>query len=165
MLGVDCLLPLNHRGIDFLSTACECEPKQAAEQLPNAVQRLPIAVHWLPIAGDSSCPLLDSSCSLQVSNCLLLDSSCPLLQSSWPLQQTGYPQLPTANDIKDALIGRWPLYRVAELELLRGHDRSDHDKLNRLEACTHSLVKELQLERDQVSKRQQCAYIQCRAQS
>ena len=43
-----------------------------------------------------------------------------------------------------------PLCRVAELELLRGHQRSDHDKLDRLEACTQSLVKDLQLERDKV---------------
>ena len=56
------------------------------------------------------------------------------------------------------MTGRWLLYRVAELELLRGHDRSDHDKLNKLEACTHSLAKELQLERDQVLNRHPCAY-------
>lgn len=61
--------------------------------------------------------------------------------------------------IEDAVTRCWLLYRVAELELLRGHDRSDHDKLNRLEACTHSLVKELQLERDQVLNRQPGAYI------
>lgn len=41
--------------------------------------------------------------------------------------------------------------RVAELELLRGHERSDHDKLDRLEVCTQSLVKGLQLERDMVT--------------
>lgn len=63
-----------------------------------------------------------------------------------------------AVDIEDAVTNCWLVYRVAELELLRGHDRSDHDKLNRLEVCTQSLVKELQLERDQVSKKQQCAY-------
>lgn len=43
------------------------------------------------------------------------------------------------------------LCRVAELELLRGHDRSEHDKLDRLEVCTQSLVKGLQLERDMVA--------------
>lgn len=67
--------------------------------------------------------------------------------------------------IEDAVTGCWLLYRVAELELLQGHDRSDHDKLNRLELCTHSLVKELQLERDQVPNRQHCAYIHCGAQA
>ena len=43
-----------------------------------------------------------------------------------------------------------PVCRVAELELLRGHEHSDHDKLDRLEACTQSLVKDLQLERNKV---------------
>lgn len=41
--------------------------------------------------------------------------------------------------------------RVAELELLRGHERSEHDKLDRLEVCTQSLVKGLQLERDMMA--------------
>ena len=52
-----------------------------------------------------------------------------------------------------------PLCRVAELELLRGHQRSDHDKLDRLEACTQSLVKDLHLERDKVLLSHLCASI------
>lgn len=51
----------------------------------------------------------------------------------------------------NALTGCRLLCRVAELELLRGHERSEHDKLDRLEVCTQSLVKGLQLERDMVA--------------
>lgn len=49
---------------------------------------------------------------------------------------------------------------MTELELLRGHERCDHDKLDRLEACTQSLVKDLQLERDKVLYCHQCACIE-----
>ncbi len=39
---------------------------------------------------------------------------------------------------------------MAELELLRGRERTDHDKLERLEVSTENLVKNLQLDHDKV---------------
>ena len=45
--------------------------------------------------------------------------------------------------------------RVTELELLRGRERGEHEKLDRLEVCTEHLVKGLQLEHDKVSTNQQ----------
>lgn len=39
---------------------------------------------------------------------------------------------------------------MAELELLRDRERGEHDKLERLEVCTETLVKSLQLEHDKV---------------
>ena len=41
-------------------------------------------------------------------------------------------------------------YRVAELELLREREHGEHDKLERLEACSENLVKGLQTEHDKV---------------
>ena len=42
------------------------------------------------------------------------------------------------------------MYRVAELELSRSRERSEHDKLERLEECAEHLVKGLQSEHDKV---------------
>lgn len=39
---------------------------------------------------------------------------------------------------------------MAELELLRGQERADYDKVERLEVCTEKLVRDLQLEHDKV---------------
>ena len=39
---------------------------------------------------------------------------------------------------------------MAELELMRDRGRGEHDKLERLEVCTESLVKGMQLEYDKV---------------
>ena len=41
--------------------------------------------------------------------------------------------------------------RVAELELMRGREHGEQGKLERLEACTASLLEGMQLERDNVS--------------
>lgn len=40
--------------------------------------------------------------------------------------------------------------RVAELEILQGKEHGNHDKLERLEACTESLLQGMRLEHDNV---------------
>ena len=123
---------------------------------------LPIAERW-PVAAAHCCRAVACCC------CPLLQSGCrsllPIAAERLPVAaahccRTAVHFCRAAVTVPEAALTWCPsLCRIAELELLRGHERSDHDKLDRLEACTQSLVKGLQLERDKVFIVMSCLHL------